>query len=163
MAEAGIAAEPNVITTVSLAKSLGSQGGAVLGATPVIGELIDRARSFIFDTGLNPAAAAAALAAVRIIAAEPGLAAAVLSRAAELAAVTGVPVTAAAVVPVIIGEAQQAYDRSTALFERGVRVGCFRPPAVPVGTARLRLTARASLSDADLARFCQTWQAVSAS
>jgi 8-amino-7-oxononanoate synthase len=163
VAEAGIAAKPNVVTTVTLSKALGAQGGAVLGGAAVIDQLIDRARSFIFDTGLNPAAAGAALAAVRIIATAPEASATVLARAKELAAVCGVPATDAAVVPVIIGDAQQAFDRSVRLRELGVRVGCFRPPSVPAGTARLRLTARANLSDADLERFCQSWHAVSRS
>ncbi|MEO6502032.1 MAG: aminotransferase class I/II-fold pyridoxal phosphate-dependent enzyme [Jatrophihabitantaceae bacterium] len=163
VAEAGIAAEPNVITTLTLSKALGSQGGAVLGSQAVIDQLIDRARSFIFDTGLNPAAVGAALAAARIIAAEPGLAASARARAGELAAICGVPATDAAMVPVIIGEARPAFERSVALRELGVRVGCFRPPSVPPGTARLRLSARANLTEADLERFCRTWQAVSSS
>lgn len=163
VAEAGIAGEANVITTLTLSKALGSQGGAVLGSRAVIDQLIDRARSFIFDTGLNPAAVGAALAAVRIIAAEPALAASALARAGELAAICGVPATDSAVVPVIIGQAGPAWERCLALRELGVQVGCFRPPSVPSGTARLRLSARATLTDADLERFCQTWQAVSPS
>ncbi|MDQ1722125.1 MAG: 8-amino-7-oxononanoate synthase [Pseudonocardiales bacterium] len=163
VAEAGIAAEATVITTITLSKALGSQGGAVLGSRAVIDQLIDRARSFIFDTGLNPAAAGAALEAVRIVAAEPELAAAVLARAAQLAAICGAPVTGSAVIPVIIGDARRALDRSLALRELGIRVGCFRPPSVPAGMARLRLTGRADLTDSDLDRFCQTWQAVSPS
>ncbi|MDQ1742928.1 MAG: 8-amino-7-oxononanoate synthase [Pseudonocardiales bacterium] len=161
VAEAGLAGQPNVVTTITLSKALGSQGGAVLAARPVIDQLIDRARSFVFDTALNPAAAGAALAAVRIVEAEPELAGAVRRRAAELAGICGVPAPDAAVVPVLVGEPQAAFERSVALRERGVRVGCFRPPSVPAGTARLRLTARADLTDADLARFCQTWRAVS--
>ncbi len=159
VAEAGLAAEPNVVSTVTLSKALGAQGGAVLGAQPVIDHLVDRARSFVFDTGLNPAAVGAALAAVRIVAAEPGLAAAVRSRAAELAAICEVPVPDAAVLPVLVGAALPAYERAQALRERGVEVGCFRPPSVPPGTARLRLVARADLTDADLARFGQAWRA----
>ena len=58
-------------------------------------------------------------------------------------------------IPVIIGDAQQAYDRSIALRDKGIQVGCFRPPSVPVGTARLRLTSRATLADADVERFRQ--------
>lgn len=157
-AEAGITGQPHVLTTVSLSKALGAQGGAVLAGRPVIEHLIDTARSFIFDTGLNPAAAGAALAAVRIIAAEPELAAAALGRAAELAGVCGVPATGSAVVPVLIGAAQAAYDRSLALLDQGIRVGCFRPPAVPAGSARLRLIGRANLTDAELHRFRQAWE-----
>jgi 8-amino-7-oxononanoate synthase len=153
--EAGIAGEPNVITTVTLSKSLGAQGGAVLGAAAVTEHLIDTARSFIFDTGLNPAAVGAALAASQIIAAEPDLAKRVLARAADLADAAGVPATDSAVIPVIIGDAQRAYDLSIALRDKGIHVGCFRPPSVAHGTARLRVTARATLTDEDVELFRQ--------
>jgi 8-amino-7-oxononanoate synthase len=55
-----------------------------------------------------------------------------------------------AVVSVILGEPEVALAAATACLDRGVRVGCFRPPTVPSGTSRLRLTARASLSADDL-------------
>ncbi|HST48141.1 8-amino-7-oxononanoate synthase [Jatrophihabitans sp.] len=163
VAEAGLAAEPNVVSTVTLSKALGAQGGAVLGPRPVIEHLIDRARSFVFDTGLNPAAVGAALAAVRIIADGPELAASVRRRAAELAAICGVPAPDAAVLSVIVGEPLPALERAQALRELGIAVGCFRPPSVPPGTARLRLAARADLTGADLARFRSCWQQVTAS
>ena len=73
-AEAGIAAEPDLIRTVTLSKALAGQGGAVLAAPEVIGTLVDTGRGFIFDTGLAPPCAGAALAALEIIAAEPDLA-----------------------------------------------------------------------------------------
>lgn len=151
--EAGLAAEPDVITTVTLSKALAAQGGAVLGSAQVIEHLSNTARSFIFDTALNPAAAGAALAAVAIIAADPLLAKAVLARAAELAEICSVPVTDSAVVPVLIGSAAEALRASLSLRDKGIAVGCFRPPSVPVGTARLRITARADLSDGDLQCF----------
>ena len=71
---AGLAAEPDVVRTVTLSKALGTQGGAVLGATEVIDTLIDTGRSFIFDTGLAPACAGAAQAALDVLVACPGLA-----------------------------------------------------------------------------------------
>ncbi|MCK5755699.1 MAG: 8-amino-7-oxononanoate synthase, partial [Mycobacterium sp.] len=71
---------------------------------------------------------------------------------AELAAVCGVDeVPSSAVVSVILGAPEVAFAAATACLEHGVRVGCFRPPTVPAGTSRLRLTARASLSDDDMA------------
>ena len=167
VSEAGIAAEPDVVVTVTLSKALGSQGGAVLGAPAVIDQLINTARSFIFDTGLNPAAVGAALAAVGILRAEPQLAAAVRARAVELAAACAesypgaVPVVDAAVVPVVLGAARRASDVAMALRDKGIQVGCFRPPSVPEGAARLRLTARADLSDADVEQFRQALMAVS--
>jgi 8-amino-7-oxononanoate synthase len=161
VAEAGLAAEPDVVTTVTLSKSLGSQGGAVLGAPAVIEHLIDTARTFIFDTGLNPAAAGAALAAATIVAAGPRLAAAVLARASDLAAACGVPATDSAIIPVIVGPADRAFAMATAVRELGIVVGCFRPPSVPAGTARLRITARADLTGGDVERLRRAMRQVS--
>ncbi|MGV0769764.1 8-amino-7-oxononanoate synthase [Mycobacterium syngnathidarum] len=153
--EAGLAGSPDVVMTTTLSKALGSQGGVVLGAEPVRAHLIDAARPFIFDTGLAPAAVGAAWAALRVLIAEPQRAQAVLDHAAELARISGdTAVPDSAVVSVILGEPEVAVAGAAACLERGVRVGCFRPPTVPEGTSRLRLTARASLTadEMDLAR-----------
>ncbi len=136
--------------TVTLSKALGSQGGAVLGTRSVIEHLVDGARSFIFDTGLAPACAGAALGALRVLRAEPERPAAVLAAAAVIAAAAGVPEPPSAVVSVVLGEPHRAVAAAADCAERGLRVGCFRPPSVPAGTSRLRLTARADLTDADL-------------
>lgn len=150
--EVGLAGAPDVVVTTTMSKSLGSQGGVVIGATAVRDHLIDAARPFIFDTGLAPAAVGSAWAALRILEAEPNRAAAVLEHAAALAEVCDVPDTPeSAVVSVILGAPDVAVAAAAACLERGVRVGCFRPPTVPAGTSRLRLTARASLSGDDLA------------
>ncbi|MGH3569825.1 MAG: aminotransferase class I/II-fold pyridoxal phosphate-dependent enzyme, partial [Pseudonocardia sp.] len=71
VAEVGLAGADDVVATVTLSKSLASQGGAVLGPAAVIAHLVDTARSFIFDTGLAPACVGAALAALRVLRAEP--------------------------------------------------------------------------------------------
>jgi 8-amino-7-oxononanoate synthase len=150
--EHGLAGEPDVVRTVTLSKSLGSQGGAVLGGRLVIEHLVNTARSFIFDTGLAPAAAAAALTALQVLRREPQRAVAVLARADRLAGLTGAPAPGSAVVSVILGRNDAAVAAAQACLDGGIRVGCFRPPSVPPGTARLRLTARATLTDADLDR-----------
>jgi 8-amino-7-oxononanoate synthase len=138
--------------TTTLSKALGSQGGVVLGPTAVRDHLIDAARPFIFDTGLAPAAVGAAWAALRVLIAEPWRAGAVLRHAATLADVCGVAETPdSAVVSVILGAPEVALAAATGCLDRGVRVGCFRPPSVPAGTSRLRLTVRASLTDDELA------------
>jgi 8-amino-7-oxononanoate synthase len=150
--EVGLAGAPDVVMTTTLSKALGSQGGVVLGPTAVRSHLIDAARPFIFDTGLAPAAVGAAGAALRVLAAEPWRADVVLRHAATLAGMSGVAETPdSAVVSVILGEPEVALAAATGCLDRGVRVGCFRPPTVPAGTSRLRLTARASLDDEDLA------------
>ncbi|OSC31944.1 8-amino-7-oxononanoate synthase [Mycobacterium vulneris] len=149
--EAGLAGAPDVVMTTTLSKALGSQGGAVLGPASVRAHLIDAARTFIFDTGLAPAAVGAARAALTVLRSEPWRADAVLRHAAFLAEVCGVPETPqSAVVSVILGDPELAVAAATACLDAGVRVGCFRPPTVPAGTSRLRLTARASLDDAEL-------------
>jgi 8-amino-7-oxononanoate synthase len=123
----------------------------VLGSESVRDHLIDSARPFIFDTGLAPSAVGAALAALRVLAAQPWRAEAVLAHARTLAEVCDVPETPeSAVVSVILGDPDVAVAAAAACLDAGVRVGCFRPPAVPVGTSRLRLTARASLSDDEI-------------
>ncbi|MFC8044955.1 8-amino-7-oxononanoate synthase [Nocardia sp. NPDC057353] len=148
--EAGLAGEPDLVVTATLSKALGSQGGVALGAQRVRDHLIDAARTFIFDTGLAPAAVGAARAALGVLRREPERAAAVLDRAARIARIAGVPEPPSAVVSVVLGDASVAYEAALACRERGLDVGCFRPPTVPEGTSRLRLTARADLTDADL-------------
>ncbi|KPC81427.1 8-amino-7-oxononanoate synthase, partial [Streptomyces sp. NRRL F-6602] len=81
---AGLAGSPDTVVTVTLSKSLGSQGGAVLGPAVVVDHLVNTARTFIFDTGLAPAAAGAALAALRLLRAEPDRAARVRRTARTL-------------------------------------------------------------------------------
>ena len=137
---------------MTLSKALGSQGGAVVGPAAVIAHLVDTARSFIFDTGLAPACVGAALAALRVLRAEPDRPAAILPRPPRPSRrPQGVPAPPSAVVSVVLGEPEIAVAAAAACAERGVRVGCFRPPSVPKGTSRLRLTARATLTDAELA------------
>jgi len=155
-AAAGIGDDPRVIRTLTLSKSLAGQGGAVTGATEVIGTLIDVGRAFIFDTGLAPPSVAAALAALGIVRADPGLGRRAVANARRLAAMAAglgfeVPAPAAAVVRITIGEAAAALEAQRICAGRGVRAGCFRPPSVLPGQACLRLTARANLTEVDLA------------
>jgi 8-amino-7-oxononanoate synthase len=168
--ELGLAGVPDVVMTTTLSKALGSQGGAVLGSVAVRDHLIDSARTFIFDTGLAPAAVGAALAALRVLASETWRPDAVLQHAGTLAQIcdvalgddagrgatrggggqSGTDVPQSAIVSVILGAPEVALAAATACLDAGVRVGCFRPPTVPAGTSRLRLTARASLNPDDL-------------
>jgi 8-amino-7-oxononanoate synthase len=154
---AGLRGARDVAVSVTLSKSLGAQGGAVLGPRRVIRHLVETARTFVFDTGLAPAAAGAALAALRVLRAEPERAEAVRARALALAEGLrgrGLTVSApdAAVVSVVAPSPESALAWRSACLDAGVRVGCFRPPSVPDGRSRLRLTARATLDDAALGR-----------
>ncbi len=159
-AAAGISGEANVVLTLTLSKSLGSQGGAVVADPSIIELLTSAARTFIFDTALAPACAAAALEALHIIEATPQLVSDVRSHASALqwaAEQIGWQSTTpnGAVISLLVGEPQAAVVAADACARRGVWVGCFRPPSVPDGVSRLRLTARANLGDGDLARTVQ--------
>ncbi|WP_433698041.1 aminotransferase class I/II-fold pyridoxal phosphate-dependent enzyme [Nocardiopsis sp. CA-288880] len=154
---AGLRGADDVVVSVTLSKSLGAQGGAVLGPRRVVRHLVETARTFVFDTGLAPASAGAALAALRVLVAEPGRAAAVRDRARRLSEglrERGLDASRpdAAVVSVGAPSPEAAVAWRAACLAEGVRVGCFRPPSVPDGRSRLRLTARATLGDGDLDR-----------
>lgn len=142
---AGLAGAEHVVVTATLSKALGAQGGAVLGSPLLREHLVNTARTFIFDTGLAPAAAAAAAEACRIIAAEPQRVAALHRAAAAIAGAARVPVAPGAVQSILMASPDEALAAATELHERGVVVGCFRPPSVPDGISRLRLTARATV------------------
>lgn len=152
VAENSLAGLDHVVVTATLSKSLGAQGGAVLASPEIIEHLVNRARPFIFDTGLAPAAAAGALAALSILEANPGLPGVVTSRVAALAAALCVDTPAGAVLSVPMPSPQAALAAQAAALEEGVRVGCFRPPSVPDGISRLRITTNAGVADADWAR-----------
>ncbi|MFE9396848.1 8-amino-7-oxononanoate synthase [Streptomyces flavidovirens] len=149
---AGLAGADGVVATLTLSKSLGSQGGAVLGPARVIDHLVNTARTFIFDTGLAPAAAGAALASVRLLRREPELAARARTVAVSLhRGLTDAGLSAvrpdAAVVSVLAPSPEEAVRWAADCRAAGLVVGCFRPPSVPDGISRLRLTARADLTD----------------
>ncbi|MEV6051913.1 8-amino-7-oxononanoate synthase [Streptomyces sp. NPDC052107] len=154
---AGLAGASDVVVTATLSKSLGSQGGVVLGPARVIDHLVNAARTFIFDTGLAPAAAGAALAALRLLVREPERAARARAVAADLhARLTAAGLEAvrpdAAVVSVRAPSPEQAVRWAADCRTAGLAVGCFRPPSVPDGISRLRLTARADLSGTEIER-----------
>ncbi|QCQ91453.1 8-amino-7-oxononanoate synthase [Rhodococcus sp. SGAir0479] len=153
VAEVGLAGEPDVVVTATLSKSLASQGGAVLASARVRAHLVDAARTFIFDTGLAPAAVGAARAALSVLVREPERATAVLDRARDLARITGGAEPESAVVSVVLGDPDVAVAAAAACRDRGLHVGCFRPPSVPEGTSRLRLTARATLGESEMAHI----------
>ncbi|WP_254125301.1 8-amino-7-oxononanoate synthase [Amycolatopsis sp. CA-230715] len=145
--EHGLARHPNLVMTATLSKSLGAMGGAVLGSAEVIDHLVNRARPFIFDTGLAPAPTAGALSALRLLRAHPELPPQVHRRNEELAARLGVPSSAGAVLSVPMPSPRAALAAQADALDGGVRVGCFRPPSVPDGVSRLRITARAGIEE----------------
>jgi 8-amino-7-oxononanoate synthase len=145
VAAAGLCDADHVVMTATLSKALGSQGGAVLGSKRLTEHLVNKARPFIFDTALAPAPAAAALAAVGVVSDQPQLTAQVALAASTLATACRVGPVAGAVLSVPVAGPRAAVEAAAYCAERGVRVGSFRPPSVPDGVSRLRLTASANL------------------
>ena len=151
VAEAGLSGASGLVVTTVASKSLGAQGGIVAGPERLRDHLIDRARSFIFDTGLNPAAVGGAHAAHGVLRADPALPVRLRESATGFAAAVGAAEPGAAVVSLIVGDPRDAVDAASYCRDHGLLVGCFRPPSVPAGTSRLRVTVRADLSDDTLA------------
>ncbi len=149
---AGLSRRSDVVATLTLSKSLGAQGGAVLSSPAVREHLVNRARPFIYDTGLAPAATGAALAALAVVHAEPERVARVGLVAAALALACAVERPAGAVLAVPMPGPLEALAGVEKAAAQGVRIGCFRPPSTPDGISRLRLTAHAHLGDDDLVR-----------
>ncbi len=154
----GTAAEQGVTLPLgmgTLSKALGSYGGYVSGPGPLIDLIKSRARSLIYTTGLPAAATAAALAALEIIESEPARCRRPLAHARRFAARLGLPEPASAIVPLILGTPQAAMAAQKALEDAGFLVVAIRPPTVPEGTARLRLSFTAAHRESDVDRLAE--------
>jgi 8-amino-7-oxononanoate synthase len=141
----------------TLSKSLGAAGGYIAGSRDLVAFLRNRARSFVFDTALPPPTVGAALAALAVLEAEPQRPERVRTLAARLAhglraGGFDVGAPAAAIVPVVVGEAPEALALAQTLWEAGVLVPAIRPPSVPPGSARLRATVMATHTEAHVDR-----------
>ena len=137
----------------TLSKALGAYGGYVAASKPVIDLIRNRARTLIYSTGLPPATLASAIAALDLIEREPDLLAQPLAKAQAFARATNLPEAQSAIVPIIIGKAQDALDASRLLEDEGFLVIAIRPPTVPEGTARLRLAFSALHTGDDISRL----------
>ena len=138
-----------VVVVGTLSKSLGSIGGFAAGDARVVDHLINRARTFIFDTALPPSAAAAAEAALGVARAEPQLAERALGLAAALRTGLGAlggdtAASASQVVPLILGRPAAALAAEGHLLARGILARAVRPPATPRRTARIRFSVTAA-------------------
>jgi 8-amino-7-oxononanoate synthase len=170
---AGIAAEVGVSDRVDIAmgtlsKAFGSAGGYVAGRRDLIELLVQRARSFMFSTGPSPAAIGGAREALRIASEEPERRRLVLESAIALRSALHdmnlrVPEGRTPIIPVLLGEEGTALEFSGALFERGILAIAIRPPAVPAGGARLRVSVSAAHTPEDIrtavAAFAQVTRA----
>ena len=134
----------------TLSKALGSYGGYLCASEPVVELLKSRARSFVYTTGLPPASVAAALAALNIMSTEPERRARPLELARRFARAMNLPPAHSAIVPLVIGPAEETLRLSAALEDRGFLVVAIRPPTVPQGGARLRFAFSAAHSEAQV-------------
>jgi len=146
----GVSEEDGVSRGVDLAmgtfgKALGSYGAYVAGNRELIDYLVNRARSFIFSTALPPAVAAASLAAVRLIRQEPRLRHELHEKIGYFKGLLrtggyGADLGPSQIIPILIGESGAALGKAELLNKQGIFVTAVRPPTVPEGTARLRLS-----------------------
>jgi len=135
----------------TLSKAVGAYGGFICAARQVVELIETRARSLIYSTGLPPAVVASALAALDVIAAEPERTARPLAHARAFTTRLGLKEAESQIVPVVVGDAERTLLASAALEDRGYLVTAIRPPTVPDGTARLRITFSAEHSPDDIA------------
>jgi 8-amino-7-oxononanoate synthase len=137
----------------TLSKAVGAYGGYLCASEPVVEFMKNRARTLVYSTGLPPAIAAAAIAALDFIARNPDHAALPLRKAKAFTRRAGLAEAASPIVPVIVGEAEDALAAARILEAEGFLAVPIRPPTVPAGTARLRLAFTACHEDADIARL----------
>ncbi len=156
VAQAGLEGEVDVLVG-TLGKALGSYGAYVCAEEPMVRYLINSARALIFSTAPAPPAIAGALAALELIEERPHRVQRLRTRARtlrEALAVEGFPVQESEmqIVPLLVGDERTALALCQGALERGVFAQAIRPPSVPAGTSRLRLTAMASHTPAELRR-----------
>lgn len=154
VAAAGLAGEPDVVVTATLSKAFGAAGGVVAGPAELRTHLVDTGRTFIYDTALAPALAAGAHAALDLIRCGDAARAELARRAALAvarlrAAGLCVPEPAGGVLSALAPGPDAALAWAAACRDRGVVVGCFRPPSTPDGRSRLRLTINTGIPAGD--------------
>jgi 8-amino-7-oxononanoate synthase len=160
---AGLAAERGLrdvadVTVVTLSKALGSAGGAVCASTAVCDAVINYGRAYIYSTHLPPAAAAAAEAAIDVIADEPHRqrrvrALAIRVRSELRAAGLTLPPGDSPIIPITLGTERAALEAARAMQDQGLWVLAIRPPTVPRGTSRLRVTLCSEHHDDEIAQL----------
>jgi 8-amino-7-oxononanoate synthase len=151
----GAAGTATLLRVGTMSKTLGSLGGFVAGPAQFVELLVNRARPYIFTTATSPADAAAALVAVGIVSSKEG--AALRRRLSTLvervASAVGRGGHGSPIIPVVIGAEDDAMSASADLLARGQWVPAIRPPTVPAGTSRLRITLSSLHTDAQVDRL----------
>ena len=155
---------PRIVYMATLGKALGGYGAFVAGEVTVIEWLLQRARTYVYSTALPPAAAATAKAAIAILASDRDIVPRLHQRIAQFRAdcaregVTLLPSTTA-IQPLVIGSEEGTLAASAALLAEGYLVAAIRPPTVPAGTSRLRISVSAAHEPADVAGLAHALRA----
>jgi 8-amino-7-oxononanoate synthase len=137
----------------TLSKAVGAYGGYLCASAPVIDLIRNRARTLIYSTGLPPSCVAASIAALDLIEREPAYAALPVQKAKAFTRRANLPEAQSPIVPVIIGAEDATLAASQLLADEGYLAAAIRPPTVPAGTARLRLTFTAQHPDEHIERL----------
>ena len=158
LAHFNLPAAPRIVLMGTLGKAAGVGGAFVAGSATAIDYLLQKGRSYIFTTAAPPAIACALSESLRQIAAGDALRATLMARLGQLRdGLAGQPLkllpSLTSIQPLIVGDNEAAVTLSTALWERGLWVPAIRPPTVPKGTARLRISVSAAHTDADIAQL----------
>ena len=145
------ARSPRIVYMATLGKALGGYGAFVAGPAALVEWLMQRARTYIFSTALPPMAAAVAMRALELVEEDPSLVTRLHERIAQYrrrCAELGIPArdSSTAIQPIILSDAGVAMAASKALAARGLWVPAIRPPSVPQGTSRLRVSLSAAHS-----------------
>lgn len=155
----GLSGEPHIVQIGTLSKALGSQGGFVVGPKVLRDLLVNTSRTFIFDTGLTPGAAGAALAALQIVNDEPGRLAKLRQNTLLFRSLLNRldcnEKYSSPIIPILFREEEQALAAAGSLRTRGFLVAAIRPPTVPTGTSRLRVTISCAHKEEDIRRLAQ--------
>lgn len=155
--------DTQIIMIGTLSKALGSSGGFVAGSRDLIELLINKARSFIYTTGLNPAACGAALKAIELVGKEPWRRERLRTKAQYLRKKLqdlgfNTLDSQSPIIPVIIGDVPDTLYKAEQLMDRGIFCPAIRPPTVPRGQARLRISLTCDHTDEDYERLISGMQ-----
>ena len=139
----------------TLSKAVGSYGGYLCASATVVELMRNRARTFVYSTGLPPGVVASAIAAIKIIERDQQLVRIPLEYAKLFCNRLGLDEPQSPIVPIVLGDAAAALAVSSALLEKGFLVNAIRPPTVPANTARLRVTFNATHTEEEVSALAQ--------
>ena len=139
----------------TLSKAIGGYGGYVCASQPVVDLIRNRARSYIYTTCLPPSVIAGDIAALDIIEHDKTLCARPMELARQFTEALGLPEPESCIVPIIVGAETTALNAARALAEQGFQITAMRPPTVPKGTSRLRITFTAMHREQDVTRLAE--------